>query len=82
MAKSKYIIIDRGIFEQVIFSETLNHNEIAIALNGNNKIIGAGFCHIEDDKYVCYGNSVSLQIKSRGQLDSDILNRRLGATYD
>jgi hypothetical protein len=47
-------------------------------------VVSAGFCHVGGrDEYgnplfECFGESVSLKVKSRGQQDSDILNRSFG----
>jgi hypothetical protein len=75
--KAKYIINDDQI--PVIFSEVgPSHADVARALFSRSKIIGAGFCYIQDNRYVCYGESISLRVKSRDEEDSKILNRRLG----
>lgn len=76
MFKSKYIISRNHT--PVVFAEVLTHADVALALFPNKEIIGAGFCYIKDGKYVCYGESISLRVKS-GVEDSDILNRYLGA---
>ena len=77
MFKSKYIISRQHI--PVVFSEVLTHAEVASALFPNQEIVGAGFCYIEDGKYVCYGESVSLRVIS-GVKDSEMLNVYLGLT--
>lgn len=77
--KSKYIITEDNV--PVIFSELApSHAEVARALFPGLKIIGAGFCYIQDNQYVCYGESISLGVKSRGEQDSKVLNRRMGVT--
>ena len=76
MNKCKYIVTDHGFPEPVVFAETLTHADVARAIGGT--VLGAGFCYIEDDKYVCYGFSTSLKIDSRGDVDSLLLNRRFG----
>ncbi len=79
--KSKYIIIDGHLaIAPVVFAEFLNHSDVARAIAPSDKVLGAGFCYIENNQYVCYGESISLQVKSRGAEDSIILNRVLGAT--
>lgn len=80
--KSKYIIIGDGNIP-VVFPELYEHRRVAIAmtdepLSAPGVIVGAGFCYIEDNKYVCYGESISLHIKSRNEIDSKILNIKLG----
>ena len=76
--KSKYIIIGRDEMP-IVFPEVLKHSDVARMMGGEQNVTGAGFCHIIDDKYVCYGESTSLNVKSRGQQDSRILNFLLGA---
>lgn len=83
MFKSKYIIVDTGMFvAPIVFTDMLTHADVAMAIAPKGQdalVLGAGFCHIENNKYVCYGESVSLDVKSRGEVDSKILNRYLGA---
>lgn len=80
--RSKYIVIEmpNGIPCPVIFTELLNHVDVAEALRGN--VVGAGFCYTIDDRYVCYGESVSCKVKSREDVDAKILNRLLGVDSD
>ena len=75
--KSKYIIVNLGCIAPVVFTDLLQHRDVANGIGG--RVIGAGFCYIGDDgQYVCYGESVSLNIVSRGEEDSKILNKYLG----
>lgn len=78
--KSKYIVSRDGT--PVVFAEVLNHADVARALFGNTPIMGAGFCYIKDNRYECWGESVSLRVKSRGEQDAEMLNRYLGAVVD
>ena len=71
--KSKYVILDSG---PIVFSEMLQHADVARALG--TEVYGAGFCCIVDDKYVCYGESISLKMKADPEKDSAKLNRFLG----
>jgi hypothetical protein len=85
MSQAKYIIIESGPFLlPVVFSELQTHADVARALSGGGQpsVVGAGFCHIDDDRYVCYGESVSLKVKSRGDEDSKLLNSYLGGEVD
>jgi hypothetical protein len=76
--KCKYIIIDLAVSNTpILFSEILTHADVARSMGG--KVKSAGFCYIQNDQYVCYGESVSLQVKSGGAEDSKILNLLLGA---
>jgi hypothetical protein len=73
--KMKYIISEDGI--PMVFSELQQHSEVARAMF--NKVVGAGFCFIAEDRmFTCYGESYSLKITSRGEVDSSILNRVFG----
>lgn len=77
--KSKYVIIKKGSFSlPFVFSELINHADVARALDTGGGVVGAGFCHIDKNgQYVCYGESISLRIKS-GPGDAAILNEFLG----
>ena len=75
--KSKYIVLVHGTLElPVVFSELIEHASTAQALGG--KVIGAGFCFIDQDRYHCYGESISCRAKSRGDVDAKVLNKMLG----
>jgi hypothetical protein len=85
--KIKYIIVDAGFGTEapVLFSELLKHSEVA---NGR-KVYGAGFVQIhaeeKDGEQVlvatCYGESTSLDIKSRPEEDSKIVTSQLFSRY-
>jgi hypothetical protein len=74
--KSKYVITDNG---PVVFSEMMQHADVARALG--SEVYGAGFCYIDDNRYVCYGESISLKMKADPEKDSAKLNRLLGVDY-
>jgi hypothetical protein len=83
MINSKYIVIQigGGLQMPIIFSSLQQHDVVARPFGG--KVLGAGFCviYLDDSgrpKYDCYGESVSLDIKSRGEVDAQVLNRMLG----
>lgn len=71
----KYIITEKGPF---VFSSNILHAEAAT----KEKVIAAGFVAIKEDevgkKAICYGESCSLNIKSRLNVDSLIINKHLG----
>jgi hypothetical protein len=69
----KYIINQNDEF--MIFSPSVQHIHAGNLLNGNygGEIIGAGFIDFLDGEVYCYGKSVSLNIKSRGDIDSKII---------
>ena len=75
---SKYIIADLENKKQIafVFCESLQHDEAARMIGG--KIVSAGFCQIIENQYYCYGGSISLDCKSRYNIDSDFLNNMLG----
>lgn len=82
--KAKYIVIDTGLNdEMIIFSFTLNHNDVARNFDG--KVISAGFIQFssENDEVVasCYGESVSLGIKSKPETDNIIAAQLLGTRW-
>lgn len=66
----------------VVFSELLTHADVASAIAPRGEVLGAGFCGIDNDIYFCYGESISLKVKSRGEADSKILNKYLGAVHE
>ena len=57
--KQKYVRLNQ-YNEIIIFPEVINHSTFKY-LNP----ISAGFCHIQDRKVVCFGDSVSLNLKSK-----------------
>jgi len=81
--KAKYIIVKQGNTEvPFVFSELNQHADVAYALGGVQAVTGAGFCFIDEDRYHCYGESISCKVKSRGEVDAKILNRLLGVDHD
>ena len=81
--RSKYIVMDTsmGGMLPVVFCEIMSHASVAAALQRveGGDVVGAGFCQINaEGHYVCYGESTSLQIKSRNDVDSKVLNKMLG----
>jgi len=83
MNKVKYIVFDSG--DVVIFSATIDHSTMRNTGRGNPA--GAGFLHffisdtVEGGKrnahvsVMCYGESVSLKLKSREKLDEEKVNQ-------
>lgn len=72
----KYIIVDDGLNEKpIIFSNLDQHNDIAYRLSW--KPVSAGFVTMVNGQAECYGESISLNIKSRPEEDSKIINRFL-----
>lgn len=76
----KYIIADG---RAIVFSSAIQHSDMA---RGFNFVEGAGFVTFrsEKDEYGetitkanCYGKSISLNIESRGDIDSRIVTRQI-----
>lgn len=77
----KYLVVDDGMLERpIIFDAGTEHSRIAICLHG--AIVSAGIVVHTPIGMQCYGSSVMLQINSRGQKDSDLINRMLGVEND
>lgn len=81
MVKSEY-----GAESVVVFSDLLSHAQEA----GPREVISAGFIHFfsepgENNNPVlqahCYGESVSLNIKSRNEVDSKLATPQLFPTF-
>lgn len=75
MRKNKYI---RTKSTFIIFSEPLKHSEI----NPISDLISAGFCHFDsiEQKWMCYGDSVSLKLKSLSE-DSELLTKQMNGEW-
>lgn len=88
MKKVKYIIIVEsmgGNEVPIIFSDLLAHNEVA----GNKTVISAGFVEIDSNSedrdtdgcsellVSCYGESVTLKVKSRKDVDAKLIIDRM-----
>ena len=73
--KLKYIIDEMSGFS--IFAEYVQHDMAARPFQSHSDIVGAGFVSFTDGAVVCYGESISLNIKSRGFVDSTIIAEKL-----
>jgi len=69
----KYIcIINFGNQQEIfVFPKTINHAYMADLLHC--PVISAGFVSIAN---MCFGESLTLDLKSRGQIDTDILAKQ------
>lgn len=77
MRQMKYIVMDNGQWDApVIFDEATQHFEMAQNIPG--EIISAGFIHWTPDGIECYGESISLGVKSRPTEDTTMINKMLG----
>ena len=76
MSRRKYIVVRQGTLEMpILFSELQSHAEVAHAFKPA-EVISAGFWGTNaDDRFVCYGESVSLKLKAREVEDSRIMNQ-------
>lgn len=79
----KYVIVQGqfGLEHVTMCDEVMTHAQLA----GHSKVISAGFVDIDgaidagiypDLSVHCYGESLSLGIKSRGKVDADLIERR------
>ena len=80
MNKTKYVIIEGSA---IVFSAAIQHKDM---VGRNQKCESAGFvnfnCEVNKDGYTimvakCYGMSISLDIKSREEEDSVLINRQI-----
>jgi hypothetical protein len=71
--QAKYVVVEHNLLElAVVFNKIFNHSDF----DHLGKILGAGQCFIADNGEVtCYGNSITLGIKSREKLDADAIKR-------
>lgn len=81
MNKMKYICYDDGHVDTlIVFPDHIQHSDMARQLNlAQGMLLGAGFVVMGNDGApMCYGDSVSLDIKSREE-DTFILCNNIGA---
>jgi hypothetical protein len=80
MNKTKYVIVEGSA---IVFSAAIQHKDM---VGRNQKCESAGFvnfnCEVNKDGYTimvakCYGMSISLDIKSREEEDSVLINRQI-----
>ena len=79
--KMKYIIVN-GAFDlptPFVFPETETHADVASRILANHApehrtVISAGFCDVAEDGWHCWGESVSLKVVSRMDVDDRALN--------
>lgn len=69
----KYLIVTH-LELPIVFNAILDHKSVAVGM----KVISAGFCRLHNDlnpNASAWGESVTLGIKSRNEIDSEILSR-------
>lgn len=73
MPSLKYISFEEGGLEHVvIFGHSLNHNEVAKRM-GITPLGAGAVCGIDEDTVQCYGQSMSLNVMSRREKDTDLV---------
>ena len=75
----KYIVIDNnGMDDVILFPPWRKHDEMVLQLSVDvSKVVSAGFVKCDDAGHLyCYGESVSLRVKSRKE-DTDLITRQL-----
>jgi len=77
MSGGKYLVMKNGDLGEyaVVFNETESHLSMARKLGGEQFVLGAGSVSVGESstngQYVsCYGESVTLKVKSRGRTDA------------
>ena len=80
---AKYLIVEsNGVDCAIVFNAILDHSVVA---KGFNRVVAAGFCRLPDDynEVSAWGESTTLEnhlkmnIKSRGDVDADMILRQL-----
>lgn len=76
----KYIVLqtDAGLELPVLFPELLTHKDVAVRLQAlpelrGSVIVSGGFASIGPYGPMCHGESISLDVKSRGAIDDKLL---------
>jgi len=70
MGRLKYLVIAHdGMEVPVVFPSIIPHVELAFG----RKVVSAGFCRITAGGWECYGESMGISKKSRGDEDSRLL---------
>lgn len=76
----KYIVYNQGHVQDmvVLFNRVTDHDAMARNMGSNVEVVSAGFVSIVTNEkgYAvphCYGKSTSLNVKSRLEIDNDII---------
>ena len=78
--KTKYITIKHPRYAHetlIMFPEFITHEDFFNDLDVHGEIVSAGFIVITDGEFICHGESVSLDVKSRPE-DSALVNDMFG----
>ena len=66
-----------------IFPEMISHDRFAYQMNAADMVTSAGFVYVNaEGSYSCYGESISLRVKSNPTADNKILNKFLGGKQE
>lgn len=82
--KGKYIVgelassIGMPVVSAVCFNEVVSHDSFKQLFT---EIYSAGFFHVQNDKIVVYGKSVSLNVESNEERDTKQIARALGMAH-
>jgi len=79
--KTKYIVVKHPHHHEeviIMFPEFVNHSHFNEDYDVHGAIISAGFMLIDNGEFICYGESISLEVKSRPDEDSALANEMFG----
>lgn len=78
----KYVIVknEMGVEVPLIFPETINHSTVSKFGNrGEHECASAGFCAADEvGRWSAWGESITLRLKSRPDIDGKILTEAFG----
>lgn len=77
MRDKKYVIVKVGfgIEAAILFNPIIQHSEAAFIFKNQQNVISAGFYDVQDGKVHVWGNSTSLKLATRGELDAKIIQK-------
>ncbi len=75
----KYVVLitDEGE-TPIIFPKQLFHDEVANTVE-NRGVVSAGFVRLSDGNIECYGESLGLELSSRGESDTSLIQHCMTA---
>jgi len=72
--KAKYVVINDGFGESaIVFDECFSH----IRFKSLGKVVSAGFVEFDEEGAYCFGESITLKVKSREKEDANLINWRI-----
>ena len=89
LKEAKYIVVKEldcfgdSVENIYLFNTMTIHYNMAQKMTNDRLglVVGAGFIKFMDDGPVCYGESVSLRIKSRPDKDTNLAKKAFGEDY-